>query len=194
MKKLLLLAALLGTLSATAQVEFDRYFFDRTMRFDYQHAGNATSEHYYYNGLKAEPYWAGSKRSLCDTTNLGNQRFRIVDLEEEREIYSRGYCTLFNEWQATEEAQSVERAYAEAVVFPYPKRPCRIEFYGRNRKGEFELRYSQKIDPESYWVEQMRPRFETFDVVYHGAPEHRVDIVVLPEGYSREERAKFEEA
>ena len=194
MKRTFLLLLVLWSGAAMAQVDFDRYFFDRTMRFDYQHAGNAAEEHYYFNGLKSEPYWAGSKHSLCDTTNLGNHLFRIVDLADEVEIYSRGFCTLFNEWQATEEAQHISRAYPEAVIFPYPKRPCRIELYGRNRKGAFELRYAQQIDPESYWVEQMRPRYESFDVAYHGAPEHRVDIVLLPEGYSREERAKFEAA
>ena len=200
---MLLLAALLATAAAVAQkrspkrepeVRFEEFFFDRTMRFDFHHAGDNRSEHYYFDGLKAEPYWAGSKRSLVDTTGLGNQFFRIVDRASGREIYSRGYCTLFNEWQQTEEAERIARSYPEAVVFPYPKHPCRIEFYGRNAQGAFEKRYEQEIDPESYFVAQFAPRYETFDVVYNGAPEHRVDIVLLPEGYAADERAKFEEA
>ncbi len=194
MKKLLTLLFVLGAYTATAQVEFEAYFFDRTMRFDYQHAGDHATENYFFNGLKAEPYWGGSKHSLLDTTNLGNQFFRIVDVASEREIYSRGYCTLFNEWQNTPEALTVQRSYPESVVFPYPKRPVRIEFYGRDKKGRFALKYKQEIDPESYWVEQFTPRYETFDVAYHGNHATRVDIVVLPEGYSAGERAKFEEA
>ena len=194
MKKILTILFLLAAVSATAQVKFEEFFFDRTMRFDYQHAGDHATEEFFFNGLKAEPYWGGSKRSLVDTTGLGNHFFRIVDLATEREIYSRGYCTLFNEWQDTPEAQQVRRAYAEAVVFPYPKKPCRIEFFSRDAKGRFALKYKQEIDPESYWVEQFAPRYESFDVAYHGNHATRVDIVVLPEGYGADERAKFEEA
>lgn len=194
MKRLLPFLLLFCYASVSAQVAFEEFFFDRTMRFDYQHAGDHASEHYYFNGLKAEPYWGGSRHSLVDTTGLGNQFFRIVDLASEREIYSRGYCTLFNEWQSTPEAQTAQRAYPESVIFPYPKHPCRIEFYGRDAKGRFVLKYKQDIDPESYWVEQFTPRYECFDVAYHGNHSTRVDIVVLPEGYSAGERAKFEEA
>ena len=138
MKKLIGLALLFVVGSATAQVTFDEFFFDRTMRFDFYHGGNHQSEHYTFDCLKAEPYWAGSKRSLVDTTGLGNQLFRIVDLRTEQESYSRGYCTLFNEWQDTEEALRMSRSYPESVIFPYPKAPCRIEFYGRDKRGRFE--------------------------------------------------------
>lgn len=190
----LLAAALLTAVTASAQHAFSDYFFDRTMRFDYYRTGDAHTERIAFDQLKAEPYWAGSKRSLCDTTNLGNHLFRLIDEESGREIYSRGYCSLFNEWQGTAEAQQITRAYPEGVIFPYPKRPCRIELCSRDKRGRFAVIYTQRIDPESYWVEQFTPRHEVFDVVYHGSPEHRVDIVVLSEGYSCNERAKFEEA
>lgn len=176
------------------EVRFGEFFFDRTLRFDFYHGGDSRTETYRFDALKAEPYWGGSKRSLVDTTGLGNQFFRIVDLETEREIYSRGYCTLFNEWQDTEEATRIARSYPEAVVFPYPKRPCRIEFCARNAEGVFEKRYEQRIDPEDSFIEGFTPRYETFDVVYNGSPDHRVDIVLLPEGYAAGERARFEEA
>lgn len=194
MKRTLIFCLLFWTIAATAQVHFEEHFFDRTMRFDFYHGGESRTEHYTFDALKSEPYWAGSKRSLVDTTNLGNQLFRIVDAESRQVLYSRGYCTLFNEWQQTEEATRMARSYPESVVFPYPKRAVVIEFYSRDAKGKFMQRYSQQIDPESYWVESFTPRYETFDVVYQGAPDHRVDIVVLPEGYAADERAKFEEA
>lgn len=91
--------------SAAAQTPFADCFFDKTMRFDYYHAGDSRSEEYFFDALKEEPYWAGSKVSLVDTTGYGNQFFRIVDR------YSRGFCTLFKEWQSTPEADSVRRSY-----------------------------------------------------------------------------------
>lgn len=180
--------------AVSAQVRFSDYFLEETMRFDYYHSGDSRSEEYFFDALKAEPYWAGSHVSLLDTTGYGNQFFRIVDRASEREIYSRGFCTLFNEWQSTAEADSVRRSYPESVVFPYPRRPCRIEIFGRNARGRFEKRFSQNIDPASCFVAQFSPRYEAFEVAYNGNPAHRVDIVLLPEGYGAGERAKFESA
>lgn len=88
----------------------------------------------------------------------------------------------------------MRRSYPESVVFPYPRRPCRIEIFGRNAGGRFEKRFSQNIDPASCFVAQFSPRYEAFEVAYNGNPAHRVDIVLLPEGYGAGERAKFEAA
>ena len=194
MKRFFLLLFLGACPAVSAQVRFSDYFLEETMRFDYYHSGDSRSEEYFFDALKAEPYWAGSHVSLLDTTGYGNQFFRIVDRASEREIYSRGFCTLFNEWQSTAEADSVRRSYPESVVFPYPRRPCRIEIFGRNAGGHFEKRFSQNIDPASCFVAQFTPRYETFEVAYNGNPAHRVDIVLLPEGYGAGERAKFEAA
>ncbi|HBX91053.1 M64 family metallopeptidase [Alistipes sp.] len=191
----MMVLALLAWCGAAAQeLSFGEFFHDKTMRFDYIHCGDSRSEHFYFDELREELHWAGSKRSLRDTTGYGSQFFRIVDAESGREIYSRGYCTLFDEWQSTVEALAVQRSYPESVVFPYPKRPCRIEIWSRDDKGRLVKRFEQAIDPESYEVVGFTPRLESFEVAYHGAPEHRVDIVLLPEGYSEGERAKFEEA
>ena len=191
---IILLAAMAVSVNGKAQgVDFARHFENRTMRFDYYHCGDAHSEEYFFDELRAEPYWAGSHVTLVDTTNYGNHLFRIIDKASGETIYSRGFCTLFNEWQTTEEADSVRRAFPESVVFPYPKHECRIEFYSRDRKNRFVKLFEQDIDPASYFVRQFRPEYETFEVAYNGTPEHRVDIVLLPEGYSADQREVFEQ-
>ena len=180
--------------AVSGKVDFDEFFYDRTLRFDYYHSGDSDSEEYFFDCLKSEPYWAGSKESLLDTTGFGVQFFRIVDAATGREIYSRGFCTLFNEWRDTPEAQSVRRAYPEGVVFPYPKRECRIEIFARAKSGKFVRKLNQTIDPEDYNIVPFERRYDTFDVAYSGNPAHCMDIVLIPEGYTAEERAAFEEA
>ena len=129
MKRFFLLLFLGACPAVSAQVRFSDYFLEETMRFDYYHSGDSRSEEYFFDALKAEPYWAGSHVSLLDTTGYGNQFFRIVDRASEREIYSRGIYTLFNEWQSTAEADSVRRSYPESVVFHYHSRPRRNEIF-----------------------------------------------------------------
>ena len=175
----------------TAQTPFERYFLDKTLRFDYYHCGDSRNQEYFFDELKEEPYWAGSKVSLLDDTGYGVQLFKIFDKASGKEIYSRSYCTLFNEWQTTPEAQTVRKAMPESVVFPYPKNEVRIEIYARNRKGVFEKKFEQDIDPNSYFVKKFTPRYETFEVAYNGNPSTRVDIVLVPEGYTQNEKEKF---
>ena len=86
MKKIFIMLFLGTGVAAAAQTPFADCFFDKTMRFDYYHAGDSRSEEYFFDALKEEPYWAGSKVSLVDTTGYGNQFFRIVDRASGREI------------------------------------------------------------------------------------------------------------
>ena len=94
--KILLFLFLLFSGIVNAQITFDKYFQPKTMRFDYYHCGNHAEEEYYFDELKEEPYWGGSRHSLIDTTGFGNQFFKIIDQASNKEIYSRGFCTLFN--------------------------------------------------------------------------------------------------
>lgn len=182
----------LGIVCVNAQ--FDRYFQDKTMRFDFYHCGNQSSEEYFFDELIEEPYWGGSKTSLIDDTGYGNQLFKILDAKTGTLLYSRSYCTLFNEWQTTPEAAETSECMPESVVFPFPKQDVKLELYARNHKGKFEKKFEYDIKVDNYFIKKFVPKYETFEVAYNGNPEHKVDIVLLPEGYSPNEKAKFTEA
>ena len=127
--------------SFSADAQFDKYFQDKTMRFDFYHCGNQESENYFFDELIEEPYWAGSKTSLIDDSGYGNQMFKIWDAASGELLYSRSYCTLFNEWQTTPEAMETSKCMPESVVFPFPKKDVKLELYARNKKGKFEKKY-----------------------------------------------------
>lgn len=177
-----------------ANAQFEKYFREKTLRFDFYHCGDSRTECYYFDELLEEPYWAGSKVTLVDTTGYGNQMFKIVDVASGTVIYSRSYCTLFNEWQTTEEAGKTQKCMPEGVVFPYPKNDVRIELYARNRQGSFEKKFEQTLRVDDYFIRKFTPCYETFEVMYNGDPAHKVDIVLLPEGYAENEKEKFQQA
>lgn len=193
MIRILLLLTLGCFLEIQAETRFEKYFWDKTLRFDFYHCGDRQSQTYYFDELIEEPYWAGSKETLIDTMGYGNQMFKIVDVTTEEVIYSRTYCTLFNEWQTTAEAEHTQKCMPEGVIFPYPKNDVRIELYARNRSGKFEKVFQQEIKPDDYFIRKFTPRYETFEVMYQGQPAHKVDLVLLPEGYSGNEKEKFRE-
>jgi len=179
-------------MSFLANAQFDKYFNDKTLRIDYFHSGNNETEFYTIDELIEEPFWGGSKTNLLDTFEFGNYYVNVFDAKKNELIYSRGYSTLFNEWQTTDEAKTTSRSFRESVVIPYPKNDVRIEFLSRDNKGVFEKKFEYLVDADSYFISpKQKAKYPAFDVYIKGKPENKVDIVILPEGYTKDEMGKF---
>jgi len=187
-----LVFVLLALISTTVFAEFDDYFLDKTLRIDYYHAGNHETENYYFDDERIEPYWAGSHVNLIDTFYYGQNYVKVIDSLTGNLIYTRGYSTLFGEWQTTDEANKVQRALTETVVVPLPKLAAVIEIFSRNDKGILEKRFNYNYDPSSYFIStERRMEYPVFDVFISGEAKNKVDIVILPEGYSESELGLF---
>ncbi|MGL5706164.1 MAG: M64 family metallopeptidase [Tannerellaceae bacterium] len=192
-KKICFISCLLCSVSMWAQSAFETNFYPKTMRVDYFRCGDATKESVYIDEVREEPYWGGSKVNLIDTTGYGNYFVKVYDKQTNALIYSRGYCNLFGEWQTIPEAKQTQKCYTESVVFPYPKKDIKVVFESRNKKGKFEKTFEYDIDVNSYLIKKEANRNKVFDVVYSGAPENCVDIVVLSEGYTADQYDLFKE-
>jgi hypothetical protein len=177
---------------AYSQVKFDDYFENKTLRFDYYHTGTKDSNTYSFDELIEEPYWGGSKVNLIDKFNYGKYKFEVYDSERNQLIYSRGYSTIFNEWQTTEEAKHTTKTFSETVVFPYPKNSVLVKFYSANRKNEWILKFEYEVNPENYFIKTERvDEYNNFKVLNSGDPSVNVDIVIIPEGYTEAEMDSF---
>lgn len=174
------------------QLKFDDYFFNKTMRLDYTHAGNADTSAIYFEQIKEEPFWGGSKKNLIDTFGFGDYMLSVYDSATSKLIYSRGYSTLFWEWRGTAEAKKINRSYYENVVFPYPKKSVRVEIAERQRNGVFKLHYSLDVDPTSYFIVRGNQfNFPVEKMHYSGNANEKLDVVILPEGYTADQMDKF---
>lgn len=172
-------------------VVFDKYFNSKTLRFDYFHCGDNKSEEFYFDELIEEPYWGGSQINLVDTNFYGSNYVNVYDVESGKLIYSRGYCTLFNEWQTVDEAKQTRKCCNESVVIPFPKKNIRIDLLSRNKKGIFEKKFSYNLDVSSMFIKKEQDKLQTFDIVYSGKPSEKVDIVLLSEGYTSDQFEQF---
>jgi len=101
---------------------------------------------------------------------------------------------MFNEWQTTKEANLTTKTFSETFVLPYPKRTVRLEFYSRDKLNQLIKKFVYVIHPENYFIKPERTnKYEKFEVVVSGKPENKVDIVIIPEGYTIEQMTKFME-
>lgn len=190
MKKLTLLLIVFSSLSVTAA--FDDWFYPRTLRIDYYRTGDRNSESIAIDELISERFWGGSKVNLIDTLQKGEYYFRVYDIATNVLIYSRGYCSLFAEWQFTEEAKQTRKSFTESVVMPFPKKDVRVEFLSRSKTGAYLKTYEYTVDIESYFIRtESRFDFPVYETLISGDPSVKIDIAILPEGYSLSEMSKF---
>lgn len=193
MKKYILLFTLLPIVSFP-QITFDQYFLNKTLRLDYFHTGNDTSDSYSIDELIEEPYWGGSKVNLLDIFDYGDYKFVVKDFDSGTEIYSKTYSTLFSEWQTTDEAKQTVKSFSETTVFPYPKNNVIVEFYSRDKKNILNKKFEYVVNPNSYFIKTERIlEYKNFDVLNSNDSDEAVDIVIIPDGYTKDEMNKFKE-
>lgn len=171
---------------------FEQYFTEGVLRFDYYHIGNAESEWISEDQLFEEPFWGGSKVNLIDTFDFGNYKFEVYDSSSNELIYSRGYSTLFSEWRHTAEANEITEKFSETIRFPFPKSTVNVKFYNRTWEQTWELSYQAYVDPNSDWIVHARSVITDNEKI-HGkrCPEEALDVVFIAEGYTVKEQRKF---
>lgn len=179
-------------LSLYSYASYNDYFTSNTMRIDYIHAGNNHSEKYYVKQIKMEPFWGGSKTQLIDTYKFGNYFFEVYDESTSVLLYSRGYSSLFKEWQTTPEASLIEKAFYESVIFPFPKNKVVVKWYARQKNGQFEKQLELIVDPKDYFIDPTLDNvYPLYTALNSGESHNKVDIVILPDGYTKDEMDLF---
>ena len=192
MKNLFTALLMVLTLAVSGQVPFDKYFTGRVLRFDFMLSGNSQKTLVYPVAMKEEPFYAGSKVNLTDTFNYGNFRYEVFSSSDNTLIYSKGFCTLFQEWQTTAEAKAMERSFYEVATMPYPKDKVRFVLSIRQRDGSFAKLYETEIDPKNYFIRKEEPVKAAVTEIYKGGdPSTSLDFAFLAEGYTAEEMPKF---
>src|SRR5215207_10945429 len=99
----------------------------RTMRLDFYHTGTSTEEVFSLDRVVVEPLaWPGNPRRAADDSNLGKYLFEVRDAKSDRLLYSRGFASIYGEWETTDEAKTLRRTFQESLRFPAPADPARV--------------------------------------------------------------------
>ncbi len=179
-------------ISLNGQTVYEKYFTDKVLRFDFMLAGNSRETVVYPVGMEEEPFFAGSRQNLIDPFNYGNFRYEVFDATENKLIYSRGFCTLFQEWQTTGEADTLDRSFYEVATMPYPKNKVRFVLSMRERSGIFSPLYETIIEPDNFYIRKEKSLNVISSRIYGtGDPARCVDLAFVAEGYRPEEMGKF---
>lgn len=190
------LLALVACLSIDASAQsYDTYFTGSTLRVDYYHTGTKGEERISYDAAYEEGPWPGSRTNLLDPLNRGEYMVRLYDVASSQMIFSRGYSSMFHEWQTTEEAlKGAYRTLHETVRTPMPKGKVQLTISRRDRNMVFREIFSSVIDPASPVAVNRERRvfpFTTEKIIDNGNPTATVDLVILGDGYAQADVKKF---
>jgi len=193
MKKIAFFAALacgvlLGFSAQSQNVRFGKYFEDATLRLDYHRVGNR--QHNAVRDFAPIRYeaWAGSTTQLIDPFDNGDFRVVVCDAKSGKELYSRCYNSLFQEYRDTPKGKDSVAQFEEVLRLPWPKKAVEIRFEERGEDQQFGVQHVYCFDPAAVLNDQRlrpSPKAETRAVklLYSGKSHSKCDIVIVPEGY-----------
>ncbi len=168
-----------------------------TWRLDYFHSGGPAAggeglgpELFSLDRIVVEPLpWPGHPSGSLDPSGAGKYRFEVRDAEGVV-LYSRGFASIFGEWETTAEAASMHRTFHESLRFPAPDGLVEVVLSKRDAANRFQEVWRIGVDPADMFVDPSPPpRHEALSIEVHGAPPEKVDLLLLGDGYTTEECA-----
>ncbi|MDM7998264.1 MAG: IgA Peptidase M64 [Acidobacteriota bacterium] len=190
MKKSILAFVLLLQVTASVAVEPPR-----TMRVDYYHTGDVSHEIFSLDRVVLEPLmWPGNPDRSVDDTNLGKYLFEVRDRATNRILYSRGFASIYGEWETTDEAKTMHRTFSESLRFPAPERAAQIILKKRDARNAFREIWTFTLDPKDIFVSSAKPAQagSVIEIERNGDSAKKLDFLILGDGYTAAESDKFE--
>ncbi|HEV2826136.1 MAG TPA: M64 family metallopeptidase [Pyrinomonadaceae bacterium] len=166
-----------------------------TMRVDYYHTGNSKQEVFSVDRIQIEPLpWPGDLSKSIDDSNLGKYFFEVRDEKSKRVLYSRGFASIFGEWETTDEAGKIMRTFSESFRFPEPDAAVEIILKKRNADNSWREIWSTTVDPKNIFTDRSRiaAPAQLIAIQNMGDSATKVDFVILGDGYTARESKKFE--
>ncbi|HEX8503220.1 MAG TPA: IgA Peptidase M64 [Pyrinomonadaceae bacterium] len=167
----------------------------RTMRLDFYHTGNSAEEVFSLDRAVVEPLaWPGNPRRAVDDSNLGKYLFEVRDAKTNGILYSRGFASIYGEWETTDEAKTARRTFQESLRFPAPDAPAQVILKKRDAKNLFREVWSLGLDPKDIFIDRSTSKAPAplVEIQRSGDPSEKVDFLILGDGYTAAEQRKFE--
>lgn len=168
---------------------------EKTLRVDYVFCGTDKTCDIALAGLYSMDGWAGRRVNMNDAPLRGNGQIFLRDRESGDVLYRMSFSTLFQEWQATEEATRVRRSFENVFLLPMPAVPAEVcvelyDFFGRTVAS---MRHP--VDPKDILIRPKgndgRRRAECRTILESGSPKDKIDVVIMAEGYTEYEMDRF---
>ena len=208
MKKVFLLLASLVLAAFTANSQSGNgdippLNLDRTLRVNYIFSGTDKTQEIALSELCSIDGWAGRRVNMDKLPLRGNGQVVMSVKGPEGEfddiVYMMSFSTLFQEWQATEEATTTRKAFENVFLLPMPATQARVTVRLFDFHGNVSCEYSHLVNPDDILIRPAGKTVTPHEWIWKGGndlgsdldQEHRIDIAIVAEGYREEEMGTF---
>ena len=208
MKKVFLLMASLVLAAFTANSQSGNgsaptINLDRTLRVNYIFSGTDKTQEIALAELCSMEGWAGRRVNMDKLPLRGNGQVVMSvkgpkgDFDDV--VYMMSFSTLFQEWQATEEATTTRKAFENVFLLPMPTAQARVTVRLFDFHGNVSCEYSHLVNPDDILIRPAGKTVTPHEWIWKGGndldtgldQEHRIDIAIVAEGYREEEMETF---
>lgn len=170
------------------------YAQDRTLRVDYVFSGTDKSVEISLDEMSCFDGWAGRRVNLDEVPLRGNGQICMTDAETGKVLYRQSFSTLFQEWQTTEEATRVRKAFENVFLLPMPSAKAVVKTELYDFHGGITASLSHVVDPSDILIRRHNPSAVPYEyLLKSGSVEECIDVAIVAEGYTYEEITKFYE-
>ncbi len=172
---------------------FQSFFTDATIRADYIFSGDDRSTVIALSGLVGTEGWYGRRVNMDSLPVRGNGDVVMRDAGSGTVIYETSFSSLYIEWLTTEEAGRVRKSFQHSVLLPAPKASADVEIRLFGRRGEVTAEHSFRLDPDDILIRRAQADSDVvWNYVWKGGDSRKcIDVVIMAEGYGKEEMPLF---
>lgn len=191
-KTILLFIAILCSMLLQAQ-RFEDFFEDKTLRIDYNFAGNAHQQEIAVDQLNVSPHWYGKRQRLVELPLEGNGQITVRSHKTGQVIYRHSFSTLFQEWLSYPEAQSVRKSFENVFLVPMPKDTVDVTLDLRNNRREVMASLTHQVVPTDILIRRIGEKDVTpYETIQEAKDsQHCIHVAYLAEGYQKDEMSTF---
>lgn len=162
-----------------------------TLRIDFVLTGNQEEQQLTISEFFKLPGYSGSSAQNIPPFDYGNYKLIVTEKASDDTLFIKGFCTLFEEWQSTKEAESLFRAFRQTIELPYPETEVTFIFQNRKKDGTTIELLREDFSPKNLVTMLVPQKFPV--ITLHGVnnPHHKTDLLIIAEGYTREESDLF---
>ena len=121
----------------------------------------------------------------------GNGQLTMTDKATGDTLYRMSFCTLFQEWQATEEATRVRKSFENVFLVPMPAAPAEITVQLYDFHENVAAKLTHPVDPKDILIRPVGGKPQTRMLLDSGDSKDKIDIAILAEGYTEGEMDIF---
>lgn len=168
------------------------YAQDMTLRLDYIFSGTDKTQEISLDELSCFDGWAGRRINLDSTAVRGNGQICMKDKQTGKVLYRHSFSTLFQEWQTTEEAVKIRKAFENVFLLPMPAEMAVVTVELYDFRGKVSASMTHDVDPLDILVRRM-PLCKAPHkyLLYSGSPAEKIDVAIVAEGYTDADSALF---